>query len=48
MTKDETNKAEISFFFTYIPPTPPGLTVSREQGTGPEKEQDQKKNRRII
>lgn len=39
MTKDETNKAEFNFFFAYISPTLQGLTVSREQGTGPGKEQ---------
>lgn len=39
MTKDETNKAEFNFFFTYISHTPQGLTVSGEQGTGPGKEQ---------
>lgn len=38
MTKDETNKAELNFFFTYISPTLQGLSVSGEQGNGPEKE----------
>lgn len=38
MAKDETNKAEFNFFLTYISPAPQGLTVSREQDTGPGKE----------
>lgn len=32
-------EAEFNFFLTYYPPAPQGLTVSREQGTGPGKEQ---------
>lgn len=39
MAKDENNEAEFNFFLSYIPPAPQGLTVSREQGTGPGKEQ---------